>query len=582
VNATPLENVLSAIGDYKKAGDGYKARCPAHEDRTPSLSIKEAEDGTVLIKCHAGCSTQAVVKELGLNMRDLFPRFAEIPRKPRKAGVSATATLKSTTKPHGFPTAAAVVADCEKRLGPRSAWWTYHDACGSPMAVVVRWDRADGKEFRPFAKVNGRWRIGDPYGLWPLYQLPAVLQSRGRVYVCEGEKAADAVRSLGLTATTSAHGANSAKGTDWTPVAGRQVVILPDHDDAGGKYAEEVVVILDKVAPRPIIKVVHLPGLPTHGDAVEYIAARRAAGLDDTAIRAEIQKLADTAEATTTNAEAPITPILISMAEVHSRPIEWLWPGRIARGKVTLIAGDPGLGKSFLTLDLAARVSRGSPWPDAPNASAPLGGVVLLSAEDDAEDTIRPRLDAAGADVHRIKLLQAVRHNYRENQKEAVFSLGTDLPALEAAILATPGCRLVVIDPITAYLGETDSHKNAEIRGLFAPLAALAAKHGVAIVCVTHLNKSGSGPAIYRSIGSIGFVAAARAVWAVIKDRDNPRRWLMLPAKNNLAPDALGLAYTLRTLRPQWDGSRRLGARTGGHHGGRSDAGRPRQEHQGR
>ncbi|HTH17370.1 MAG TPA: AAA family ATPase, partial [Magnetospirillum sp.] len=516
--------VLAAIEHYKRAGDGYKARCPAHEDRTPSLSINEAEDNTVLLKCHAGCSTEAVVKALGLTLRDLFPRVAETPRKPRKPGVSATANGKNTAKFSRFRTAAAAVADCEKRLGPRSAWWTYHDAGGEPVAVVVRWDKADGKEFRPFAKTGAEWRLGDPDGLWPLYQLPALLQSPGRVYVCEGEKAADAVRSLGLTATTSAHGANSAKRTDWTPVASRQVVILPDHDDAGGKYAEEVIALLDKVAPRPIIKVVHLPGLPTHGDAVEYIAARRAAGLDDSAIRAEIQKLADDAEAATIGqggAQAPITPILISMADVQSRPIEWLWPGRIARGKVTLIAGDPGLGKSFLTLDLAARVSRGSPWPDVPDASAPLGGVVLLSAEDDAEDTIRPRLDAAGADVHCIKLLHAVRHNYRENQKEALFSLATDLPALEAAILAVPDCRLVVIDPITAYLGDTDSHKNAEIRGLIAPLAALAAKHGVAIVCVTHLNKSGSGPAIYRSIGSIAFVAAARAAWAVIKDSGN-------------------------------------------------------------
>jgi hypothetical protein len=513
VNATPLENVLAAIGDYKKAGAGYTARCPAHEDRRPSLSINKGKDDTVLLKCHAGCSTEAVVKALGLTMRDLFPRVAETPKKPRKMGVSATATRKDTAKFNQFPTAAAAVANCERRLGPRSAWWTYHDAGGEPVAIVVRWDKAKGKEFRPFAKTGAEWRIGDPDGPWPLYQLPALLQSQGRVYVCEGEKKTDAVRSLGLTATTSAHGANSAKESDWTSVAGRQVVILPDHDEPGSKYVEGVISVLAKVAPRPIIKVVHLPGLPPGGDAVQYIAARRAAGLGDAAIRAEIDEMADRAEAATTTDEAPITPILISLADVQSRPIEWLWPGRIARGKVTLLAGDPGLGKSFLTLDLAARVSRGSPWPDAPDASAPLGGVVLLSAEDDVEDTIRPRLDAAGADVHRIKLLQAVRHNYRENQKEAIFSLVTDLPALEAAILAVPGCQLVVIDPITAYLGETDSHKNAEIRGLIAPLAALAAKYGVAIVCVTHLNKSGSGPAIYRSIGSIAFVAAARAVW---------------------------------------------------------------------
>jgi uncharacterized membrane protein len=210
------------------------------------------------------------------------------PRKPRKAGGSATATGKNKTKAQGFPTAAAVVAECEKRLGPRSAWWTYHDAGGKPVAVVVRWDNAGGKEFRLFAKIDAGWRIGDPDGLWPLYRLPAVLQSQGRVYLCEGEKAADAVRSLGLTATTSAHGANSVKRTDWTPLAGRQVVILPDHDDAGVKYAEEVVTTLDKVTPRPIIKVVHLPGLLAQSDAVEYIAVRRAAGLDDAAKLGEV------------------------------------------------------------------------------------------------------------------------------------------------------------------------------------------------------------------------------------------------------------------------------------------------------
>lgn len=272
--------------------------------------------------------------------------------------------------------------------------------------------------------------------------------------------------------------------------------------------------------------------------------------MNNGAIRAEIEALAEKAEAVQpkvvqTATDQPITPVLVCLADVQSRPVEWLWSGRIALGKVTLIAGDPGLGKSFVTLDLAARVSRGMPWPDAPTLSAPLGGVVLLSADDDLEDTIRPRLDAAGADVQRIKAIHAVRHNYKENPRESVFSLATDLVALEAAIQATHGCRLVIIDPITAYLGATDSHKNAEIRGLLAPLAALAAKYHVAIVLVTHLNKSGNGPAVYRTIGSIAFAAAARAVWGVVKDKDNERRRLMLPVKNNLAADALGLAYSI-------------------------------------
>jgi hypothetical protein len=124
------------------------------------------------------------------------------------------------------------------------------------------------------------------------------------------------------------------------------------------------------------------------------------------------------------------------------------------------------------------------------------------------------------------------------------FSLATDLPALEVAIRAVTDCRLVVIDPITAYTGGTDSHKNAEVRGLLAPLSELAAKHRVAIVCVTHLNKNASGPAIYRSMGSLAFAAAARAVWGVVKDKEKADRRLFLPVKNNLAGDTQGLAYS--------------------------------------
>jgi putative DNA primase/helicase len=140
----------------------------------------------------------------------------------------------------------------------------------------VRWNRPNGKTFRPASKIGDAWKIGDPVGLWPLYQLPAILQSQGRVYNCEGEKAADALRSLGLIATTSAHGAQSPAKTDWTPVAGREVVILPDNDDAGRKYAEAVIDLLNKLTPRPTIKVVYLPDLPEHGDAVDFIARRKA------------------------------------------------------------------------------------------------------------------------------------------------------------------------------------------------------------------------------------------------------------------------------------------------------------------
>jgi hypothetical protein len=126
------------------------------------------------------------------------------------------------------------------------------------------------------------------------------------------------------------------------------------------------------------------------------------------------------------------------------------------------------------------------------------------------------------------------------------FSLRRDLELLAAILAERPAVRLVVVDPISAYLGDTDSHNNADVRGLLAPLAELAARHRVAVLGVSHLNKS-NGPAMYRTSGSLAFVAAARAVFAVTKDRDAPTRRLVLPVKNNLAPDATGLAYTIGT-----------------------------------
>ena len=241
------------------------------------------------------------------------------------------------------------------------------------------------------------------------------------------------------------------------------------------------------------------------------------------------------------------TPVLVRLDTVVPTPIVWLWPGRIAIGKLTMLSGDPGLGKSLLTIDMSARVSIGARWPDS-SERAPLGGVVMLSAEDDAADTIRPRLDAAGADCSRISLLTGIsRCDLEENRRFlATFNLARDLEALEQAIESTPDCRLVVIDPISAFCGATDSHKNSDVRGLLAPLSELAQRLHVAVVGVNHLNKSAAGgPAMYRTMGSLAFVAAARAAWAVVKDKQDGGKRLFLPIKNNLAADIAGLSYTV-------------------------------------
>lgn len=237
--------------------------------------------------------------------------------------------------------------------------------------------------------------------------------------------------------------------------------------------------------------------------------------------------------------------LVTRLSDIQSVPISWLWPGRIARGKVTLIVGDPGLGKSLLTTTLAAIVSKGYQWP-VDNTVASIGDVILLSAEDDAADTTKPRLEALQADCTRIHILQAIQEvNDEDEQVERMFSLKKDIAKLEQLLFSLPESHLLVIDPISAYLDGTESHNNSDVRGLLAPLAALAARHNIAVIAVSHLNKGSSNNAMYRAMGSLAFVAAARAAYVVTKDKTKPERRLFIPTKNNLAQDNTGLAYSV-------------------------------------
>jgi len=236
--------------------------------------------------------------------------------------------------------------------------------------------------------------------------------------------------------------------------------------------------------------------------------------------------------------------VLSRVSDISPKKISWLWPGRIPLGKLTLLAGDPGLGKSFVTLDIAARVTRGDSWPDDPNPCEP-GSVIILSAEDDTADTIRPRLEAAGARLEKVHILDAVRRSKPNGEISLQhFSLETDLEALRSAAVLLDDLRLVILDPISAYFGSVDSHTNARVRSVLSPLIEGAASLSFAVVAVDHLSKS-NRQAIYRPNGSIAFTAAARAVWLFAKNPDDPTQRLMLPAKLNLAPDQSGLSYKL-------------------------------------
>ncbi len=242
---------------------------------------------------------------------------------------------------------------------------------------------------------------------------------------------------------------------------------------------------------------------------------------------------------------APPRAISRRAADIEVRPVDWLWPGRVPRGMLTLLDGDPGLGKSSIVIDLAARITRGWAMPPdgGPGPAAPPAAVVILNAEDSPEHTIRPRLDAAEADASRVHLLEAIA--FGDDQRPP--SMPCDLATLEGLVKET-GATLVTLDPLMAYLGEeVNAHRDQDIRRALHQLKGLAERTGAAVVVVRHLNKLAGGAALYRGGGSIGIIGAARSALVVGRDPQDPDRRILAVNKCNVARAARSIAYTIES-----------------------------------
>ena len=226
---------------------------------------------------------------------------------------------------------------------------------------------------------------------------------------------------------------------------------------------------------------------------------------------------------------------LIHMEDVVSKEVEWLWYPYIPYGKITIVEGDPGEGKTTLVLKLAAALSMGLPLPcDDYKEYEPIH-IIYQTAEDGIEDTIRPRLEKAGADCSMIRVID-------ETDKE--LSMTDD--RLEQAIIET-GARLIILDPIQAYIGATvDMHRANEIRPVLKHLGIIAEKHNCAIILIGHMNKASGSKSTYRGLGSIDIQATARSVLLVARLRDKPNIRIMAHDKSSLAPagDAIGFEMT--------------------------------------
>ena len=532
----PFEVVLERLDTVSRNGTTATARCPTHPDSNPSLSVARGDRQPVVITCHAGCSTQTIVEALGLRLSDL------------------------STPGNG------------QRQEVRRTRYPYVDEHGEVLYYVVRTEPGRDGQRKSFHQVpvSGASGPGAMKGVRrTLYRLPEVLtaiRDGATVFVVEGEKDVDVLAAAGYCATCNPGGAGKwhAVPDAAAVLAGADVMICVDDDPPGWQHARQVAASLQQTAAA-----ITVLGPAIGRDVAEHLGAGRS--VEDLLVVASSDPAVTSVgvddwlgaddgghhAAATTDDGSVDRYTATRIADVDPEHVTWLWPGRLPAGKLVVLDGDPSVGKSTLMLDVAARVTSGRPLPGEHLASVRASNVVLLAAEDGLADTIRPRLDAAGADTTRVHHLDAVPRVDDEGHVTWLPpTIPDDLAAIEALIVDT-GAVLVVIDVLMAYLsGRHDSHRDQDVRRALAQLAAVAERTGACIVLLRHLRKT-RGSAMYAGGGSIGIIGVARAglVAAVDPEDDTGARRVLAATKCNLSAPPTALAYQL-TADPDRDAAR--------------------------
>jgi putative DNA primase/helicase len=414
---------------------------------------------------------------------------------------------------------------------------------------------------RPDGRGGWTWKLDGVRRV--LYRLPELLASPAGVpvWVVEGEKDVDVLMRAGCVATCNPNGAGKWHAVEQLArdvLAGSQVIVVPDQDPPGWAHARQVVESLRDVAGS-----IHVLRPPAgFKDAAQVLGAGR--GVEEFVLAASSVP-AETAGAVVAvdewlafdtggrDGRGAGGYVAVRLSDVEPERVRWLWPGRLPLGKLVVLDGDPAVGKSTVMLDLAARLTTGRAMPgEDDEVGGALGDVVVMSAEDGLADTIRPRLDAAGADVRRIHALTEVVFEAGEVVVRRPPVLPDDLDRLEQ-LVADRGAVLVIIDVLMAYLSaETNSYRDQDVRRALAPLEAMAERQGCCVVVLRHLRKSSTGSAVYAGGGSIGIVGAARVALMAAYDPDddkiedvNERRRVLAVTKCNLARIAPSLSYRM-------------------------------------
>lgn len=495
----------SELPPVKWNGNGSgQATCPFHNDTHPSLSVNHV---TGKFNCF-GCG----------KMGSIFDYYME------RYSVDFPTAKEALAKEAGL------TAEPQRKM---VAVYDYTDEAGALLFQTMRYEPKDFKQRQPDGEGNWIWNLKG-VRLVP-YNLPEVLKAE-RVIIAEGEKDVDTLRGLGLVASCNPMGAGKWKPEYNEHFRGKRVVIIPDNDEAGRGHAQQIAGALQGIAES--VRIVDLPGLQAKGDVSNWIGAGGTReGLIEL-IKAAPEWERDFNAAAKELAAPKSYPGIISLDTVKAERVEWLWPGYIPFGKITIIDGDPGISKSLLTHDLIARITSGQPMPDG--SIGPNCGAVILSLEDGLSDTIVPRIEAAGGKKSRVASVQGVPDERGDMRLPTV----RDIEDIQAAC-RMKDARLVVIDPLMGYIGDANSWKDQDIRAAMAPLIKFADEFKIAVLIVRHLNKSTSSPSLYRGGGSIGIIGIARIGLLVAKDPEDDNRRILAGTKSNIAALPQSLTYEI-------------------------------------
>lgn len=452
--------------------------------------------------------------------------------------------------------------DAMEVVGKPDKYWSYSVPWSNEDTWIMRYDRPDGsKRYKVITQYRGGWYIGWPPTPYMLFAKNRLINA-DTVYVCEGEKTANYCSALGLPATTSMGGPFRAALSDWSPVEEKHVVILPDEDEPGRKYAQDVAQLV-LAAGALSAKIVTLPGLDDGQDLCDWVASFEESTTREM-LKARVEELVALAEPipriTAEQAAAAATGGGVQcLSAVEPVALSWVWEGLFAKRAVTVIEGEAGVGKSLFALEVAAAISRGERRPNDPAPENPVGTILFLD-EDDLAMTVRPRLDRAKANTSMVFAVpcraQAVSAGASDTD-EYVSLFDQHLLMLENELtrLASESVPmdLVIVDPLGSFVG---LDQQLDAGQLISRLTSVATRFDLAIVVIRDGSvpsnrrgrPSGSGP-----FGHAAMVSAARCVWSIVRDRDVGNRRMVLPVKMNLCEVPPGLGYTIHDGRIQWE-----------------------------